>query len=122
MSLTRLEFFASAALSPWPQLGHNRRDLPLFERDHARMHAYVYKSQRKQDTFVYLATRDDFAGLPAAVHAQLAPFAFVLEVALTPERRLAQADAATVREALGKHGFYLQLPKTVVLAGECDHD
>lgn len=122
MSLTRLGFFATVALPPWPQLGHNRRDPLLFERDHARMHAYVYKSQRKQDTFVYLATRDDFAGLPAAVHAQLAPFAFVLEAELTPQRRLAQADAATVREALGKHGFYLQLPKTVVLAGECDHD
>ncbi len=49
-------------------------------------------------------------------------FSFVLEVALTPERRLAQADVATVREALGKHGFYLQLPKTRVLAGECDYD
>lgn len=85
------------------------------------MHAYVYKSQRKQDTFVYLATRDDFSGLPAAVQAQLAPLTFVLDVALTPERRLAQADAATVREALGAR-LHLQLPKTIVLAGECDHD
>ncbi|SBV50307.1 hypothetical protein XBLMG947_1085 [Xanthomonas bromi] len=122
MSLTRLGFFAQAVLSPSPQLRHNPATHFSFERDHARMHAYVYKSQRKQDTFVYLATRDDFSGLPAAVHTQLAPFAFVLEVALTPERRLAQADVATVREALGKHGFYLQLPKTVVLAGECDYD
>lgn len=122
MSLTRLGFFARAALSPSAQLGHNPATHLDFERDHARMHAYVYKSQRKQDTFVYLATRDDFSGLPATVHAQLAPFAFVLEVALTPERRLAQADVATVREALSRHGFYLQLPKTVVLAGECDYD
>jgi len=86
------------------------------------MHAYVYKSQRKQDTFVYLALRDDFSGLPAAVHMQLAPFTFVLDVALTPERRLAQADPVTVRQSLGNHGFYLQLPKTRVLAGECDDD
>lgn len=64
------------------------------------MHAYVYKSQRKQDTFVYLATRDDFSVIPADVQARLAPFAFVLDVALTPERRLAQADADTVRAAL----------------------
>ncbi|MEA9795508.1 YcgL domain-containing protein [Xanthomonas campestris pv. raphani] len=86
------------------------------------MHAYVYKSQRKQDTFVYLATRDDFSVIPADVQARLAPFAFVLDVALTPERRLAQADADTVRAALASHGFYLHLPKTVVLAGECDYD
>ena len=86
------------------------------------MHAYVYKSQRKQDTFVYLATRDDFSVIPADVQARLAPFAFVLDVALTPERRLAQADADTVRAALASHGFYLQLPKMVVLASECDYD
>ncbi|KTF36753.1 hypothetical protein LMG919_09945, partial [Xanthomonas vesicatoria] len=34
-------------------IGTQSCDPPLFERDHARMHAYVYKSQRKQDTFVY---------------------------------------------------------------------
>ena len=33
------------------------------------MHAYVYKSQRKADTYVYLATRDDFECLPPAVRA-----------------------------------------------------
>ncbi|KAB7770578.1 YcgL domain-containing protein [Xanthomonas maliensis] len=86
------------------------------------MHAYVYKSQRKQDSFVYLATRDDFSVLPAAVQTQLAPLAFVLEVALTPERRLAQADVEQVRTQLRAQGFYLQLPKTVVVPGECDHD
>jgi uncharacterized protein YcgL (UPF0745 family) len=51
----------------------------------AGMQAYVYKSQRKQDTFV-------------------------LEVALTPERRLAQVDAALVRANLAERGFHLQLP------------
>ena len=64
------------------------------------MQAYVYKSQRKQDTYVYLAKRDDFDAIPATLGATLAPFAFVLEVALTPERRLAQADAAQVRANL----------------------
>ena len=36
--------------------------------------------------------------------------AFVLEVALKPERRLAQADAALVRANLAERGFHLQLP------------
>lgn len=74
------------------------------------MQAYVYKSQRKPDTYVYLAKRDDFDAIPAKLGATLAPFAFVLEVALTPERRLAQADAALVRANLATHGFHLQLP------------
>ena len=74
------------------------------------MQAYVYKSQRKPDTYIYLAKRDDFDALPAELGATLAPYAFVLEVALTPERRLAQADAALVRANLAERGFHLQLP------------
>lgn len=74
------------------------------------MHAYVYKSQRKQDTFVYLAKPDDFDVLPETLKASLAPFAFILEVALTPDRRLAQVDAAQVRANLAENGFHLQLP------------
>ncbi|MEE7567760.1 YcgL domain-containing protein, partial [Xanthomonas sp. Kuri4-3] len=77
------------------------------------MQAYVYKSQRKPDTYVYLARRDDFAVMPVPLHAQLAPFVFALEVALTPERRLAVADAGKVREQLAAHGFYLQMPPVV---------
>ncbi len=74
------------------------------------MQAYVYKSQRKQDTYVYLARRDDFDAIPDALRAPLAPFAFVLEVELTPQRRLAQADAAQVRANLAERGFHLQFP------------
>lgn len=75
------------------------------------MQAFVYKSLKKADTYVYLAARDDFARLPDALHARLAPFAFVLELALTPERRLARGNAATVREQLVLRGFHLQLPE-----------
>ena len=78
------------------------------------MHAYVYKSQRKADTYVYLAKRDDFDCLPPPVRTQLGALAFVLDVALTPERRLAQADADVVRANLAERGFHLQMPKTVL--------
>lgn len=74
------------------------------------MHAYVYKSQRKADTYVYLATRDAFDVLPDAVREQLGALSFVLDVALTPERRLAREDTATVRERLRTQGFHLQMP------------
>lgn len=77
------------------------------------MQAYVYKSQRKADTYLYLAKRDDFDCLPPPVRAQLGALQFVLDVALTPERRLAQVDAAVVRANLAEHGFHLQFPKTV---------
>lgn len=74
------------------------------------MQAYVYKSLRKYDTYVFLAERDDFARLPEPVRQQLGPLQFVLDVALTPGRRLAQASADVVRENLVTRGFHLQIP------------
>lgn len=74
------------------------------------MHAYVYKSLRKADTYVYLAARDDFERLPGELRAQLGALEFVLDVALTPERKLAREDAGAVRENLAVRGFHLQLP------------
>ena len=79
------------------------------------MRAYVYKSLKKADTYVYFAARDEFARLPATLHAQLAPLKFVLEVELTTQRRLARADADEVREHLAERGFYLQLPPATTL-------
>jgi uncharacterized protein YcgL (UPF0745 family) len=78
--------------------------------DPAAMHAFVYKSLRKADTYVYLATRDVFDVLPEAVRAQLGGLDFVLEVELTPERRLARVDVDAVRDALAGRGFYIQMP------------
>lgn len=77
------------------------------------MQAYVYKSQRKADTYVYLAARDDFACLPEPLRAQLGALQFVLEVALTPERRLARQDPAVVRANLAARGFHVQFPPTM---------
>ncbi|MFC3550659.1 YcgL domain-containing protein [Lysobacter cavernae] len=76
------------------------------------MQAYVYKSLRKDDTYVYLAARDDFARLPELLRTQLGGLQFVLEVVLTPERKLAREDAAVVRENLAARGFHLQFPPT----------
>jgi len=84
------------------------------------MQAYVYKSQRKADTYVYLAARDDFARLPEPLRSRLGPLTFVLEVALTPDRRLARADVSTVRENLATYGFHVQLPPAVVQDGRFD--
>lgn len=77
------------------------------------MQAYVYKSQRKADTFVYLAARDDFERIPESLRAPLGELSFVLEVALTPERKLARENTGTVRQNLASHGFHLQFPPRI---------
>ncbi len=78
------------------------------------MQAYVYKSLRKPDTYVYLRKRDDFAVVPEPVRLPLGELVFVLEVALTPDRKLAQVDPAVVRANLVAQGFHLQFPPTLL--------
>lgn len=76
------------------------------------MLAFVYGSLKKADTYVYLAGRDAFDCLPDPLRAQLGALRFVLEVELTPERKLAQADPAVVRANLAARGFHVQFPPT----------
>jgi uncharacterized protein YcgL (UPF0745 family) len=78
------------------------------------MHAYVYKSLRQADTYVFLTARDDFARLPPPLLTQLGNLQFVLEVALTTERKLARADADVVRRNLADRGFHVQFPPTML--------
>ena len=74
------------------------------------MQAFVYKSRRKSDTYVYLREREGFGLIPEPLRATLGPLDFVLEVALTPERKLAREDASVVRANLQSRGYHLQFP------------
>ena len=79
------------------------------------MQAYVYKSLKKADTYVYLAARDDFTRLPEPLRTQLGALEFVLDLALTPARKLAREDVAVVRDNLVSRGFHLQFPPASTL-------
>lgn len=74
------------------------------------MHAYVYKSRRRADTYVYLDARDAFDRLPEPLRARLGLLQFVLDVALTPGRRLARENPDEVRANLAARGYHLQFP------------
>lgn len=78
------------------------------------MHAFVYKSQRKPDTYLYLREKDTFGLVPDPVRLPLGPLVFVLEVELVPGRKLARADAEVVRANLSDRGFHLQAPLSVL--------
>ena len=74
------------------------------------MRCYVYRSSRRADTYVYLPRQDDFSELPEGLRSALGRLEFALEFDLTPERRLAREDSATVLANLESQGFHLQLP------------
>ena len=79
------------------------------------MLAYVYKSQKRADTYVFLADRDDFARLPESLRTQLGALTFVMELELTPDRKLARETAAEVMQNLGARGFHLQFPPSTAV-------
>jgi uncharacterized protein YcgL (UPF0745 family) len=81
------------------------------------MKTFVYKSTRRPDTYVYLAERDAFGVLPELAE-RLGTLVFVLEVELTPERKLARTDAAVVRTNLAALGFHVQAPPLSTLPGD----
>lgn len=78
------------------------------------MHAYVYKSLRKPDTYLYLRERDAFAVVPDPVRLPLGDLQFVLEVTLTAQRKLAREDVLVVMRNLDERGFHLQRPEQVL--------
>lgn len=78
------------------------------------MHAYVYKSLRKPDTYLYLREKDAFGLVPDGVRLPLGQLSLVLEVTLTPERKLAREDVLVVMANLAERGFHLQRPESVL--------
>lgn len=74
------------------------------------MNCFVYKSLRRADTYVYLRERDAFDLLPSSLATTLGPLTFVIELALSPERKLAREDVEAVIANLQGPGFHLQFP------------
>ncbi|GLQ51605.1 YcgL domain-containing protein [Dyella flava] len=74
------------------------------------MHCFVYASQRKADTYLWLHQKDGFKVIPESLAMLLGDLRFVLEVELHAERRLPQEDTEVVMEHLRTQGWHLQLP------------
>ena len=70
----------------------------------------VYKSPKKELTYLFLKKRDDFCDVPDALMSSFGKPELVTLVNLNGRERLAFADINKVRENLQNQGFYLQLP------------
>jgi hypothetical protein len=76
------------------------------------MKCSVWKSPRKAFTYIYLAHGHDFGELPPQLKAAFGEPEFVMDLELTPDRRLAYEDTAEVRVNLLNSGYHLQMPPT----------
>jgi uncharacterized protein YcgL (UPF0745 family) len=80
----------------------------------------IYKSLRKADAYLYVIEVDEFAMVPLELREMLGRLEYVMALQLTPERKLARADAIQVMEALSGQGYYLQLPPPLGVAAGVD--
>ncbi|HEY4293874.1 YcgL domain-containing protein [Luteibacter sp.] len=80
------------------------------------MHCFVYASQRKPDTYVWLARREGFDLLPEPLALLLGELRFVLQVELTPQRKLPHDDTDRVLGNLASQGWHMQTPPNETLS------
>lgn len=74
------------------------------------MYCAIYKSTKKDSTYLYVNRKDDFSDVPEQLLKTFGNPQFVMMVNLEKREKLAIADIAKVREKLESDGFYLQLP------------
>ena len=71
---------------------------------------WVYRSTRKQEMYLYLAEEDAFDKVPDALLERFGEPILVIELELSPKRKLAREDVNTVMSNLREQGFHLQMP------------
>ncbi len=69
----------------------------------------VYKG-REDEMYLFVDQREKFDRVPPALMERFGEPRLVTTLVLTPQRRLARAQAEKVMEALREQGFYLQMP------------
>ena len=70
----------------------------------------VFRSSRREGHYLFVDLAEGLARVPEALLLHFGHPQPVLKLKLSPERRLAAADAAGVLSAIAEKGFYLQLP------------
>lgn len=70
----------------------------------------VYRCGKQDQMYLYLRAGFDTAQLPEALRKRAGPLHHVMDLSLSPERRLARVDVEKVIERLLVEGWYLQLP------------
>ncbi len=74
------------------------------------MKCSVFRSSLKDFTYIYVMEGRKFEDLPQALKQVFGKPVFVLNLELTPARKLAYADVSQVMQNLANQGYHLQLP------------
>jgi len=73
---------------------------------------FIYKSNKKDQLYLYLDKQDEFSCIPEAILKSIGQPEFVMQLEITPERKLARENAVEVLKGIEEHGFFIQMPPT----------
>ena len=73
----------------------------------------IYKSAKKDQTYLFVKQRDDFSDVPEPLMETFGTPVLVTMINLATKDKLAMSDINKVRAALKEKGFFLQLPPPV---------
>ncbi len=73
----------------------------------------IYRSTKRDQTYLYVEIRDDFSKVPPELIKNFGKPVFVMMLSLDKRDRLASADINKVRASLTEQGFYLQVPPPI---------
>jgi uncharacterized protein YcgL (UPF0745 family) len=74
------------------------------------MKCSVVRSSLKDFTYIYLLAGFDFNDLPVSLKKVFGEPQFVMNLELTPDRKLAYEDVKQVMQSLAEQGYHLQMP------------
>ncbi|AJC66398.1 YcgL domain-containing protein [Dickeya zeae] len=74
------------------------------------MYCVIYRSSKREQTYLYVEKKDDFSRVPAELMKSFGLPHLVMLLPLDGSKKLASADIEKVKQMLKEQGFYLQLP------------
>jgi len=74
------------------------------------MKCTVVRSSKKDFTYIYLLAGHEFDDLPPLLKKVFGDPEFVMDLELSPDRKLAYEDVNKVMDNLLENGFHLQMP------------
>lgn len=70
----------------------------------------IYKSRKKDEAYLYVSRKDGLSRIPEALYEIFGKPELAMTMIITPDKKLARAEAAKVLESLEEKGYYLQMP------------
>jgi len=70
----------------------------------------IYKSKKQEELYLYIDASKQLNEFPAELLGKINTEKPIMNITLSPERKLARADVVKVMQEIQQKGFYLQLP------------